>query len=314
MRFKILFTILLLPLLLTAENENTGTTGFAFLKVSYSARASAMGGAFSGLADDASAVFFNPAGLNQLKGKKAEVTYMNYLEGVNCGSAVYAYPYNEETSLAVFVQGLSASEDKTLVDAYGQYAGKEGTFGVSDFLIGISFARKLHSILDAGINIKYLLESLDGRNASVAAFDIGLMHQTTNENLKVGIVLRNIGKQLSYYTETEWEEELPMTATLGFNLNPIEQLHANLDIYKPLNSDFSGKLGLEYTYQQIIAFRCGYKSNASDWKAGGDNELFAGLSLGFGLKLYQYNLKMDYALVSYGDLGYVNQITIGYSF
>jgi len=32
------------------------------------------------------------------------------------------------------------------------------------------------------------------------------------------------------------------------------------------------------------------------------------------LDLSQYKIKMDYAIASYGDLGYVNQITMGYMF
>ncbi len=314
MKFKLICLIILIPIFLVGIDEEAGTTGFTFLKVTYSARAAAMGNAFTGLANDASAVFFNPAGLVQLSGKQAEITYMNYLEGVDCGSAVYAFPYNEKTSFAVFSKGLTASEDRTIVDVYGQYAGTDGTFGVSDFVFGLSAARTLLPIIDVGINVKFLMESLDGQSATAAAFDLGIMHQTTNENLKVGIALRNIGKQLSYFTANEYEEKMPMTATLGFNLHPTEKLYATLDIYKPLNYDYLGRLGVEYKIHDMLLLRAGYKTNASDWKTGGDDETFAGISLGFGLLLKQYKIKMDYAVSSYGDLGYVNQITMGYMF
>lgn len=306
--------LLLIPIFLIGISNEAGTTGFTFLKVIFSARAAALGNAYTGLSNDASAVFFNPAGLVQINNPEAEVTYMNYLDGVNCASAVYAVPYNNKTSFGIFAKGLSASEDRTLIDAYGQYAGTDGTFGVSDFVAGISAARTILPILDLGVNVKFIQESLDDQSATAVAFDAGLMHQTTNKNLKIGISLRNIGKQLSYYTDNEYEEKMPLTAALGFNLHPNEKLYAVLDIYKPLNYDYLGRVGLEYKIHEILLFRAGYKTNASDWKTGGDDEVFAGMSFGFGINLNQYKIKMDYAVASYGDLGFVNLITMGYSF
>lgn len=306
--------LLIIPIFLCGLDGAAGTTGFTFLKVNYSARAAAMGNAYTGLANDASAVFFNPAGLVQISGKEAQLTYMNYLDGVNCAAAVYAQNYNGLTSLGIFSKGLNATEDRTIVDEYGQYAGTDGTFGVSDFVIGISAARTLLPILDLGINVKFLQESLDDQSATAIAFDVGIMHQTTNKNLKVGIALRNVGKQLSYFTDNEYEEKMPITATLGFNLHPNDKLYATLDIYKPLNYDYLGRLGAEYKIYEMLFLRAGYKTNASDWKTGGNQEALAGMSFGFGVNLQQYKLKMDYAISSYGDLGYVNQITMGYLF
>ena len=314
MKFRITWLILLIPIFLVGIDKNAGTTGFTFLKVNYSARASALGNAYTGLSNDASAVFFNPAGLVQMKGKQAEITYMNYLDGVDCGSAIFAWRYNDKTAFAAFSKGLNATEDRTLVDAYGQYAGTDGTFGVSDFVFGLSAAHYVLSNLDAGINLKFIRESLDENSATAAVCDVGIMHQTTNKNLKVGVALRNIGKQLSYFTDHEYEEELPVTAAIGFSLHPNDKFYANVDIYKPLKYDYTGKLGIEYKLHNILALRAGYKTNASDWKTGGDDETFSGMSFGFGLDLSQYKIKMDYAIASYGDLGYVNQITMGYMF
>ena len=306
--------IILLPVLLIAENENAGTSGFTFLKVNYSARAAAMGNAYTGLSNDADAVFFNPAGLVQIDSPQASVTYMSYLDGINCGSAVYAYPVNDKTSLAVFAKGLSATEDRTIADEMGQYVGTDGTFGMSDFIFGISAARFIIDMLDVGINVKFIQESLDDNSASAVVFDAGIMHQSTNENLKVGIAIRNIGKQLTYYTDDEYEEIMPTTLTVGFNYHPKEKLYAIVDIYKPLDNDIFGRFGLEYQVHPILTLRAGYKTNASDWATGGDNEIFSGISFGTGFDLNKYGLKMDYAIVSYGDLGFVNQISVKYLF
>lgn len=314
MKYKILLLLVLFPLLLISVHEDAGTTGFSFFKLNYSARAAALGNAYTGLANDANAVFFNPAGLGQIKSNQASLTYMNYLDGVNCGSAVYVYSLNDQLTLATFSKGLTATEERTLANESGQYAGTDGTFGISNFVFGISAARYLMSNLDIGFNLKYLQESLDSQTAAALALDFGLLHQTTNQNLKIGIALRNLGKQLSYYTDSKYDEKLPITATLGFNYHPYEKLYILLDVYKPLVMDYSGRLGVEYLLNSMLSIRAGYKSNASDWAGGGDYDAISGLSVGLGFDLQKYKLKLDYAAVSYGDLGFVNQFTLNYHF
>ena len=310
----ILIIIMFCSVLLVAQNENAGTSGFTFLKVNYSARAAAMGNAYTGLSNDADAVFFNPAGLVQVKSPQASLTYMSYLDGINCGSAVYVYPANEKTTLAVFAKGLSATEEKTFANELGEYEGTDGTFGMSDFIFGISVARYLLSMLDVGINAKFIQESLDDNSASAVVFDAGIMHQSTNENVKVGIAIRNIGKQLTYHTDNEYEEVMPTTLTVGFNYHPRKNIYATVDIYKPLDNEIFGRIGFEYQIHPMLAVRTGYKTNASDWATGGDNDFLSGMSFGTGFNLNKYNLVLDYAIVSYGDLGFVNQISVKYLF
>jgi long-subunit fatty acid transport protein len=312
----ILITMMFLSILLIAQNDNAGRSGFTFLKVNYSARAAAMGNAYTGLSNDADAVFFNPAGLVQIDSPQASLTYMSYLIDINCGSAAYVYPASDKTSFAVFAKGLSATEDLTIADPDNpsEYGGTFGTFGMSDFIFGISVARYIIDMLDVGINIKFIQESLDKTSASAIVLDAGIMHQSTNENVKVGIALRNIGKQLTYYTANEYEEVMPTTFTVGFSFHPNEKLYATADIYKPLDNDIFGRFGLEYKIHSILALRAGYKTNASDWATGGDYDIFSGISFGTGFDLSKYNLIMDYAIVSFGDLGFVNQISVKYLF
>lgn len=312
MKFKIILIVVILSGILWSIDENAGTSGFSFLKVKYSARPAALGLAFTGLSDDASAVFFNPSGLVQVKDKQVQATYMNYLDGINCGSLVYVHPFSEKFAVAGFTQFLTANETRTLADAAGNYLGTAGEFGVSDLIAGIGLSRYILDILNIGINLKYIQESLDSNSASAVAIDVGLLHQTTNENLKVGIVFRNLGYQLSYYTDSEYTENLPQVMTAGFNYHPNRKLYLLLDIVKPLDLDFSGRFGVEYQIHDNLALRAGYRSEAADWKSGGDLEFFSGMSLGLGFNFRSY--KLDYAVNSYGDLGFVNQLTLGYSF
>ena len=308
---KNIFVLLLLVLVLNSlfsQNENLGTTGFSFLKVNYSARAAAMANAYTGIANGSEAVFFNPAGIAQLKNRQLSSTYMNYLVGVQCGSAVFTFPRSDTRSIAVFSQFLTASETRTLADEDGNYNGTDGTFGISDILIGITDSRELTDVLNLGINLKYLRESIDGNSASAIVLDIGVLHQTTNENLKLGVTIKNIGKQLTYFTDDKFTEKLPKTVVVGFGYHPDRKFYADFDVYRPLAGDFSFRAGIEYMIYEIFKLRAGYNSQAKNWKAGGDLQNLAGVSLGLGINWHRYTV--DYAVNSYGDLGLVNQISL----
>ena len=308
MKFRILIITLLLCVGLMAENDDIGTTGFAFLKTNYSARAAAMADAYTGLSNDANAVFFNTAGLGQLTGKQASVSYMNYFDEIQTGSAVYAIPLNPKTSIATFLKYMNGNGTRTLSNAAGDYLGTSGTFGFSNTVVGFGASRYINDMLHLGVNVKFLLDILDNNTASGIATDLSLIHQTTNKNLKLGVAIKNLGKQISSYTDSNYTENFPNIICVGFSYHPDEKLFATLDIYKPQAADFSGKIGLEYQLHPLLALRGGYKTNAADWKAGGDAEIFSGISMGMGLNWQKYIF--DYAVISGGDLGLLNSITI----
>eukprot|EP00825_Cyclidium_porcatum_P028455 TRINITY_DN30709_c0_g1_i1.p1 TRINITY_DN30709_c0_g1~~TRINITY_DN30709_c0_g1_i1.p1 ORF type:complete len:462 (-),score=36.85 TRINITY_DN30709_c0_g1_i1:10-1395(-) len=79
------------------------------------------------------------------------------------------------------------------------------------------------------------------------------------------------------------------------------------DVYKR-----QALLGAEYQYNDQFTGRIGYKTNASDWKNGGSLEILSGISAGVGFNWHY--LGLDYAYISYGDLGSVNQISLRYRF
>jgi len=220
--------------------------------------------------------------------------------------------FSNKFAIAGFSQFLTAREIRTLADAGGNYAGNAGEFGISNLIIGFSVSRYISDILNLGFNIKYIREALDDNIGSAIAFDVSIMHQTTNDDLIVGLTYSNLGTQLTYYTNSEFGEKLPQVITVGFNYHPQEKLYLLLDLNKPLDLDFSGRIGVEYKIHQQLCLRAGYKTNSSDWKNRGDWESFSGLSIGLGILLSSY--KIDYAIFSYGDLGFSNQISLGYSF
>ncbi|KPJ63809.1 hypothetical protein AMJ44_13960, partial [candidate division WOR-1 bacterium DG_54_3] len=88
---------------LFAANSKVGTTAYSFLKIDVSARSTAMGGAFVGLSDDESALYFNPAGLIQIEQRSFFTTYNNYLTDIQSGFLGYVHPYSENTRLGASI-------------------------------------------------------------------------------------------------------------------------------------------------------------------------------------------------------------------
>ncbi len=305
--FFILGILILTVPSLFAIHDKAGTTAFNFMRISYGARATALAEAYTGLANDALAPFWNPAGLPQVKNRELNITYLNYFEGFNGGSASYVIPLTDKIGIATFTKFITSGEMiKTIND--GGYK-EDGTFGAYDVLLGVSFGQYRSEVLNWGINLKFISESIDKWSSQAIAADIGIMHQTTNKNLKLGITLRNIGKQLSPFIDKE--EDLPITASAGFGWR--KSVHTvTAEVVKPFNYDFIFKAGYERQVHRLLTLRAGYKSNASDWKVGSDWDIVAGMSFGFGThwKSYQF----DYATASFGELGLIHQISVGYKF
>ncbi|PID28033.1 MAG: hypothetical protein CSB55_06750 [Candidatus Cloacimonadota bacterium] len=310
----VLVAILIIPMnFLFALHDDAGTSAFNFLNVNYSARAAAMGNSYTGLSDDSEALYYNPAGIVQIKRPSASVSFMQYFEGFQGGAASYAKRLNNKIILGAFTQYMTNGDiDKTEVNNQNEYIGKTGTFGASDLVLGISSAYEMNSILTFGLTAKFISESIDDNTATAFLADFGVLHQTTNKKLKLGISAKNFGTQLSYFTESKFKESMPEVIAVGFCYRKSEKLKGLLDICYPLRNNAYGKLGAEYRIHPVLDLRVGYKTNASDWKTGGDYELFSGMSFGFGLNWDKY--LFDYAVSSYGDLGFVNQLTIKYNF
>ena len=66
---KLLFLVIMTAgfLMFALAQDKAGTAGMTFLKMDVTARANSLGGSFIGLSDDASCLYYNPAGMMNLK-------------------------------------------------------------------------------------------------------------------------------------------------------------------------------------------------------------------------------------------------------
>lgn len=298
---------------LWAQNDDAGSTGFNSLKIVHGARAMAMGQGLTGEAKNPDGMFFNPAAIIELKSKEVGSTYCNYFVDTQGGQIRLLLPQNKFTAWAFALQYMNmGSFERTEVDQFGNFIDGLGSFGAYNLIATASLAKFLSPALDAGGSLKVIYDVLDDSSAAAVLLDLGIIHHPINEKIKVGLSLRNIGVQLSHYTDTKYKEKLPFTFAAGGSYNFSPHHESVIELHKANAEDFNLRLGHEYMLTPDFAIRAGFRSNAGDWNSKGAWGWASGFSLGAG---WQYKVyKIDYAASSYGDLGLVNQITLSYTF
>ncbi len=305
---KSVLTIILVfsALLAWAANDNLGISSFNFLNTDVSAKVNGMGGAYTAFSNDVNAVFYNPAGLALINNNQISSTFSSYLLGIPMGSLAFTGNLGGNR-IGVFAKYLTDEEDRT--DENGITIGK---FGNSDLLLGISYAKQVHPVVFLGGSLKYLNENLDNSSASLIALDLGILHQTTNRHLKVGLTIKNIGFQLTHFAADNHNEKLPKTVIAGLNYFPNDRLNILFDLEKLFYGNVTGKLGIQFKYNDNFLLRTGFNSNYSDWNNGGSLSFLSGFSFGFGIHWKKY--VFDYSIKSYGDLGLNNQLGVTFKF
>src|ERR1035438_3781461 len=89
-----------------AANNNVGTSGAEFLKIGPGARPVGMGEAFTGVADDIHAIYWNPAGLGTLKNAEITGMHMQYFQSIQYEFAAFAYPTRDHGTWGFAVTNL----------------------------------------------------------------------------------------------------------------------------------------------------------------------------------------------------------------
>ncbi len=292
-----LLALLLLAFPLAGPAGAGTETGFAFLTLPAGARAAAMGGAFTALADDPSAVFWNPAGIaaRMPVGAGGEIA----LSGVH------------HESIQNFRQDLVAatwrkSDDGLSLAFNSHYTGRLegadeignplGAFGASDFAIVGGYATTAGRGLRVGGALGWLSESIAGSAANTLTFSLGGLYAPAGiDGLTLGAAVRNLGGSPHFATATGGTGEAvpqPLTiaggATLAGARGGLRWVLAG-EVSQLKGDGTDARLGLELAPAAGLALRAGWMfgQDAADLTAG------AGVAVG--------RVAFDYAFVPYHD-------------
>jgi hypothetical protein len=299
-----IFLIIMISSVSWGVNSKVGTTAYSFLKIDPSARSTGMGGAFVGLSNDESALYYNPAGLVQTEGRRFFTTYNNYLADIQFGFLGYVHPYSENLKLGASICYFNYG---SFVKTDGQGANL-GTFGASDFAFALSISRSVNANFSLGGTGKFIYEKFDVYSSDALAMDVGALYISKDGHTHIGGVAQNLGVQLQGATESH-KDQLSALVKVGLShqLRELPLIFA-ADVAKPFDNDVYFNLGGEITALRPLYLRVGWSSFGKNYKTDSDKDNLAGFAAGFGVtwKVYRF----DYAFSSYADLGGVHKISI----
>ena len=303
---KILTVISILALLSTGglgamNSSDAGSAAAQFLKLGAGARAEGMGDAFVAVCDDATAIYWHPAGLNRIQGRSLSVMHAVWFEDISYDWISYAQKAGNTGACGVGVQYLSYGS----IPARDDTGLERGSFNPDDLAVSLSYARSIQGFA-LGINAKYISSRIQN-SACALAGDIGVQHSMAHGRLSLGLAIQNIGTPMKFIDAAD---PLPGNIKLGAACLIHNNWTAALDINAPVDNAVTLGAGTEYRYvidaTMTAAGRVGYNTRARD--TGGVN----GISAGFGFSYLCYSI--DYAFVPYGDLGNTHRISLSITF
>lgn len=304
------FLFLFAANLIHAEiNSNAGTSAFPFLKIEPSARAVAMGGAFTGLADDESALYYNPAGIAQYDTKRYIATYHNYFADMQSGFLGFVKPLSpEKTYLGIHLTYLNYG-DFTETDNSGN---ELGTFSGSDLVVAGTFAYKHTYNWRFGLTGKLIYEKIHDYSATGVAFDVGAKYSSDREYYSAGLMIQNLGFQVTALGDEK--EKLPLTIRAGGSarLKGLPLLLTS-DLILPTDNDMNFAIGGEYTVAKPFFIRAGWNTFGSNYKAANSDDNWAGLGAGFGFNVKE-TMHIAYGFTPAAELGDSHRITLSGGF
>jgi opacity protein-like surface antigen len=292
--------------------EKVGTFDGQFLKIAIGARAAGMGGAFVGVADDASSVFWNAAGIARIDPDKSELQFNHagWPASLSFDQATYVF-HMKKIPGAFSVHARALSMDPMIETTAYQPDPKSGTgqtFDAGMMTAGLTYARSFTDKFSAGVTANMVHEGLAEFSQQTFAFDIGTLYDVGTFGMKIGMAISNIGSQIRFIDR---EARIPAIFRVGTSAMVMQsanqRLLASFEFSHPPDNSERLNVGAEYAFQKYVFLRGGYNINY-------DSEgLAAGAGFHFPVSVVGM-ADLDYAYTDMGDLGSVHRFSLKFSF
>jgi hypothetical protein len=297
-----------------------------FLKIGVGARALGMGGSFVSVADDASAAYWNPAGLVQLEQREAMLMGASQFGGVvdNQVGALVAPLKNSSsraaigiTFIRVGVNDINVTKDaKVGEDQNGNPIidpNRVEQKSAYDLAMLLTYARGWGTRWSGGLNVKLVRQSLVGEGASFGVgADLGV-HFQASPSLALGLRLADITTTQLFW-DTGRRETVSPSVTIGVHTTQaIDALQGRLIVGFDSRVSFEGQAadqftagnvsgiwlpGAEYWFRDVVAIRAG--SDAGHFTAGA------------GVRYKQFGA--DYAYLAHDELDSTHRVSALFRF
>lgn len=301
------------------RSQSAISTGVPFLLIAPNSRFGGMGETGAALADDASAMYWNPSGLAfQNKGSEINVTHSPWLAGLGSGDLFYDYfagrKYIKSINGTVGVSLTYLNIGEIIVSNEIGEEQQSQRYNAFEMAFALGYATKLSDSWAGGFSAKFIYSKLTPNNFHVgeekgsgtaysACIDISGKFMPSNgsdffaNKFSFGFNISNIGPEISY-VDGDQSDPLPALLRIGIS-------------YKLINSEFNS-LVIASDFAKLLVNRIDpfYKSFFSSWK-GGVNEIARSFQTSIGAeywygspKMFAFRAGYFYEDPSYGNRKY----------
>jgi hypothetical protein len=301
-----------------AVGQSDRVTGFSFLRMDPSARASALAGSYMAVSDgDVNGLYYNPALVREEMSGEISFSYLNHLSDINAAFLTYGRHIEGIASFAAGLRFLSwGSFDRT-----NEFGERDGTFSAADIALTVGAARPYTDRLRYGASVHMIYSSIDSYRASAVAADVGAAYVVPESDLTASITLNNVGVTVNSFGENRDKLPFDVRASVSKRLRylPLLLTVTAFDLHNigdtPDGASGVGSVfhylnfGGEFRFSPAFQVRIGYSHRKHEALKQKSRLDLAGLGIGAGIVVR--NVRVDYSYSSWSSLGGLNQITIG---
>lgn len=317
--------------------SKSGSAAATFLEIPVGARAIGMGGAFVSCADDATSLYWNPAGAALSSKTGFIASHTDWIAGTKFDFAGLAIPLGLFGTIGASFTSLSVDDMK--VRTVEQPEGTGEYFSAGDLAAGITWARRMTDRFSIGFTAKYIHEAIWHESANAFALDAGTWFQTDLfGGMTIGATIANFGTKMQMagidarqYIRVDPSKtgtsdqipsgiemdswDLPLLFQFGVSTNVLRMENyrwaVSADALHPSDDHESVNLGTEFSYQDFVFLRAGYQSLLLDQAEGGFS---AGVGVASGHMLSGMAVTFDYGYRDMGRLESIHVFSVGAQF
>ena len=305
----------LFPLL---GGQRAGISSLQFLKIGAGARSAAMADAFVAVADDATALMHNPAGLVQFQENQVHFSHTSWLVDLQHEYAGAVIRLSGFDAVGVSFTALHTADMEITTETQPFGTGRYFSYG--DMALGLSYARALTTQFSFGATLRYVEETIDVLKTRAVMLDLGTFYRTGLGSTRFSVVVSNFGGNVSPAGTVTRQGQAPVSSfqefspptlfKIGFAFEPYEdELHritTSIQLNHPNDNSENVALGAEYAWNSLFFVRAGYKFNVDEEGLTAGAGIAAPVGIG--------RARFDYAFAQFAHLNSVHRVSLTLGF
>jgi hypothetical protein len=283
---------ILLPMFFASLHAETnfGLAG-DYLRYGAGARALAMGGAFTGVADDASAEYWNPAALAFLDEYQFQTMYAPLSLGTKLYDLSFVAPLGPRWGAVGVSDFLLRSDGFQGRDELNLASGGSGE--VSQNAFSLSYGKAFQDFWSAGARVRFLQQKVLSDSGSALALDLSGYTRPWH-GVSAGVTFNNLNEPKMTLGDDPDVYRRHMRFGLAYRA-PRDRFIISMDANKTQSQSPYYVAGLEYNPIPLLGLRTGWDQNQD-------------VTLGFGVNFR--SLRFDYAFADQENLGATNKVSL----